>query len=974
MSFLLDALRELVHRHPTEPKVLLVPSLQAGVALRTAAARAGLRLFDLEALTPWALAQQLARPDLDAAGQTICPDGAMPFLLAEALRRTGEPLARVRPTHQLARDVAAQRAGAPRVEALVPIVAAYEALLEELGLLDATDVFRIAQAALVDRPPPVMAVLDEVTLTGGAAAFVAALAARAPAAYRVGHAAEGVEPPPHVAAYRLGHLPRLPERPRVHPAGLLYTEIKPEAVRDAVDVLSGVTATAEVDAVLERILAEGEPLDEVEVAYPPHAPHPALFERAALRLGLPLTLGAGRPVDTTPPGALLLGWLRWIEDGLRVGPLRALVRSGLLRLDPAHDGLTNTEAGRLLGTLRAEARTDPRVAAARADLLHTEAARRRARGLDAERTEREAAAWTALEGLLRRLLDAVPGQALAAPAALARAGLDLLERHVPLDLVALRAKQDGREDETDAERAYGRLRDHLAALAALDALPPAPPGPTVRLLADQLRRLYVGARAPRPGHLHVTPLFSAGYACRRRLFVVGLEADALAAPSPAPWQQEAEEGLLWLGLRALGHATGRVTLSHSRLRGGEEEVAPSLLVLRVQRLRGEVPRPRPLVAAPPLTPLEAGILAGQVLAESRMQDEFVGRYVLAARGARAARLRRTVRGPHNGWLTNLEDDLLRTLDPLNVAGALAPTRLERLATCALRYLFRDVLELPVADDRPDDGRWLDPARRGAVVHDVLRRFVERRWRGQPLEPEALYALLDEALAEEERLLPPDSPAVRRAEARALRRNLEAFLAAESLHGGRYEPLAVELGFGLGPGEVPDRPPGHPQDHVGALELRLPDLPPLRLRGRVDRVDRITSGPHAGRVAVWDYKTGRADDLADRHHKLFQKARVLQWALYALALREAFDWDVAEAGYLFLGDREGGLRKAYAPPDPEHLAAVIAEPVGRARQGDFTPSPGEETCSHCDFARTCGPHEQHRAALASLPPTSAVLAT
>jgi hypothetical protein len=195
----------------------------------------------------------------------------------------------------------------------------------------------------------------------------------------------------------------------------------------------------------------------------------------------------------------------------------------------------------------------------------------------------------------------------------------------------------------------------------------------------------------------------------------------------------------------------------------------------------------------------------------------------------------------------------------------------------------------------------------------------------------LGAVLDAEIETAAQLVAPQSEVEREAARRRLRQDAEVFLRAEIEHSQSFHPLEFELGFGMGPRRR------EPQDkdlvHLHLSDLRLP------LRGRIDRVDR---GPE-GTLALWDYKTGRADRY-DEDDPLESGAH-LQWALYAYALEELWDEPVEQSGYFFPTAEEMGTRLSFRPGRyREDVERLVDQLNALARSGSFPMTPDARDAS------------------------------
>jgi hypothetical protein len=172
------------------------------------------------------------------------------------------------------------------------------------------------------------------------------------------------------------------------------------------------------------------------------------------------------------------------------------------------------------------------------------------------------------------------------------------------------------------------------------------------------------------------------------------------------------------------------------------------------------------------------------------------------------------------------------------------------------------------------------------------------------------------------------------EARTIRADLARFLEADTLF--REETGAVPSEF-----EV-----SIPEEEVAGV----------RLRGRVDRIDRTPDGRQAW---VIDYKTGSAWGIDKMEKDPLDQGRKLQLPTYLAAVRDAAE---ATAMYWYITQRGGFARPSYVP-SPElddRFQATLRAIVGGIRSGAFPAVPDEENefhnrfenCSFCDFDRIC----------------------
>lgn len=216
--------------------------------------------------------------------------------------------------------------------------------------------------------------------------------------------------------------------------------------------------------------------------------------------------------------------------------------------------------------------------------------------------------------------------------------------------------------------------------------------------------------------------------------------------------------------------------------------------------------------------------------------------------------------------------------------AFSATRLQAWATCPHAYLVEHVLGVEAIDE-PERRLRLDPLDKGALVHEVLHRFVEEG-SGDLERLRAIGAAVCDEFAARGRT--GRQLFWRRDRARALA-DLDRFFVDDASWRARTgaQPVAVERRF----------------DTV----LPLPDGRGLRVRGAIDRVDRL---PDASLV-VFDYKTGKPDRYRglgeDDPH---QRGTRLQPVLYAAGARAELGGGPVRFEYWFVTSAGGFTRIGY----------------------------------------------------------------
>ncbi len=228
---------------------------------------------------------------------------------------------------------------------------------------------------------------------------------------------------------------------------------------------------------------------------------------------------------------------------------------------------------------------------------------------------------------------------------------------------------------------------------------------------------------------------------------------------------------------------------------------------------------------------------------------------------------------------------------------LSASDIETYRSCPLRYKFARVFRIPAAPTLNQ--------RFGILIHQVLERYHAR--------PDAEMATLQELL----------EAGWRRGgfgDSREERQLHEKARAALTLYHGR---LAEQ--------------PAQPVWFERSFTFRVG---PHRLRGRVDRIDRL---PDAGYELI-DYKTGRPRTIA-------QLQDDIQLSLYAVGAREAWQLEATSQAYYYVLDD----RKVTVPrqgPDESWIADTVTEVAEGILSQGFEPTPSYGACSTCDYRILC----------------------
>lgn len=555
-----------------------------------------------------------------------------------------------------------------------------------------------------------------------------------------------------------------------------------------------------------------------------------------------------------------------------------------------------------------------------------------------------------------------------------------------------------------ATRALKRPERVLSVLSELRPIAPVGPVP-LRDVADVLGPILLQTAVPPPpiryGKVFVAPVAMArglsfdtvfvpelaermfpGKILEEPIILDGMRAQI--SPCLAINKDRLEQERLSLAL-AVGAAENQICLSYPRLdlQSQPRPRVPSFYALEALRAsEGRLPDFSELAqraetatgarlgwSAPP-HPADAidnaerdlAILAG--LSAAGQADSGAARYLITANPHLARVLRARYQRWGRGWTP--ADGLLGRSERARAAMArhalgarsYAPTALQLYARCPYRFFLAAIHRLqPRIEPEPIDE--LDPLQRGSLIHDIQFELLAR------LRKEGLLPIkagnLDRVQAELEAVIEETSrryhddlvPAIERVwidGIDAIGADLREWLRRAGSDGSGFVPLHFELSFGLDlrrAGWAAD-----PRSSADAVALDCG----IQLRGSIDLIERN----RAQLMRVTDHKTGKADAEAGQ---IIAGGTSLQPLLYALAAEKLFagQGDISCGRLYFCTSRGGFTAVEVALDDQARAAAVqLADTIGDAVLEPFLPAyPATGECTHCDYRRICGPHEERR---------------
>ena len=966
MQYHLAQIEAFCDAHPIDAKVLIVPTMTAGHDLAIALAATGYSYLNLQIETPRSLAEKDAGALLIAEGHSRMAQDADLFWLDEMIPQAvsevnddyfaQQATALTRPFLRTLRVLRA--AGVEpdslsmtdrRHQILQRLYQTYCTTYERDNLYDNAVLYQRALNHLKSPPQNThYAILNETPLPR--LAFDYLREKTQGHIWRIGEKDMGISPPPHSASMRFEDAPYPTATGKIGTGGNIFTLGLTPKDKSQIQLCETLGTETEISAVLRDIKSGTIPLDTVEIAYTSKMPYVSLLCDAVQRYGLPATYAEGLPISTTRTGRALVNFYRWIGAGTPADELIMMCRAGLIATEGAPVIATVLQQARI-GESEGHQRYFYALNQIKADMRDREAENSESgyRGLTLEEIE-------TVEEELTRLFDLIPQSPIVSLGALVNAGLQFLKHFTNAEEEVLTAIQD---------------RLHHTAQSVRRKAP-------VRRLANRLTELIANlsfkAEAAKPGHLSIAPLPRAGYTNRAHIYVMGMDeatfpGGATEDPILLDGERSGVSGELelrrtrpaeqvWHLIRILSMASNKVTLlsCHQSLSDSRERYPAALFQQAAEQMNID---PVPVTRALPENPAQALDDAETLMAHHSSTDyESVVKqtypYLVAGQTARQNREWDGLT-TYDGWLGKSTPELAITAQH----GIFSPSRLEMLARCPYRYFLNHVLDIqPIEKSEPDPTRWLDPLSYGALLHSLFHKFMQTlKARGERPDRERHGTLIQELLQKEieakKETHPVEHEAAYRADVKRLSQAAQVFLAVESEQ-KNTDPIGFEVSFGFGEsGGLNCTTP---------ITLELAEDVAVRIRGRIDRVDRVDDN-----FVIWDYKTGSMAQYDERD--LLKRGTHLQWALYAYALNSILRQQnepsrVQLSGYVFPGDREHGRRLSETPPAPETLANVLRPLLELVEKGGFFHIQKSQECDYCIYNRVCSKERLDANALAA----------
>lgn len=758
---------------------------------------------------------------------------------------------------------------------------------------------------------------------------------------------------------------------------LFDTESAPTSHTDnTVSLFHAVGRRNEIRETLRRILASGAKSDEVEIIYTSYEDCVPLIYVSAQKFGIDMTVEEGLPVTLTRAGRAALGLISWIASDFEAVKFRQLLTSGCLdlKVDDAKETLLSASTmGRILRESSIGWKRERYLPILEETMASYEA---RAKEKDEDREDRseyylkKVANAKFLIEITKKLLESIPvadDKDTVSISDLSKAIMAFLERYARISNAL-----DGAAKSAITSQLEETILLSSQRMSLHDAL---------NRIERMIRDAKVGSSGPAPGHLHLSSYKHGGRSGRSHTYVVGcdsqlfpggssqnpvlldIELDAISEDLMLSSEQLKEN--LYRMASLLAALRGHVTFSFSSFDVlDNRESFPSSILLQTHRLLSGNPGAdysdlmtvlgSPSGYVPSLDPIDNLDFWVRTFftADGLKKADFstIALYPGLSEGLKATESRQSNKvTKYDGRIVTSGGDL----DPReNKDLVMSASMIEKLAACPFSYFLYYVLKVrPLDEVIANKGEWLDPIERGKLLHDLFYEFMKEITEKDEKPSVKSHQKLIERLAEKiiktyKEEIPPPGEAVYEQERKQLLKTALVFLKVEEDHCRQCTPLFFELAFGFGE----DRQSGLYMKEP--VEISVGNGKSIRLRGRIDRVDKL--GEHD--YEIWDYKTGSTYGHTDTG--CFSGGKILQHALYAIAAELIFKNtgtdktpNVKRSGYFFPSEKGTGKRLPKSRND-KALGEILNSLCDIIKAGLFMPSNDKSSCTFCDYTGVC----------------------
>ena len=761
---------------------------------------------------------------------------------------------------------------------------------------------------------------------------------------------------------------------------------------DSVKIFRALGERNEVRGVLRRCLAQGKPLDTVELLYTDTTTYlPLIFETAHTIFSddngsindIPVTFAQGVPARYARPARALALFTQWVKNQHPQTIFVQMLQEDLLEF-PELSGqkLSNSRMATLFreifigfGESRYESVIDRKLNElegriedfATSEDNDEEEADQKRKGL-----ERKHATFCHIKELIQPFLAL--GRSIA------------LDGTKSLDAAQEFLNSYAKGSNTFDNYARTSLIESISALhAIIESDTHEEHGSMLDWLQDIVQTTTIAGAGPRPGCLHVAPMLGGGQSGRPNTFIVGLNDNrfpgaGLQDPLLLDHERKAISDRLSTASESIKQKKNDFTELLTQLRGSltlsyscqdvvtDHDSYPSPSLLSIYRIisgnrEGDIETfIQWLDPAETFSPQDSGVsltpddwwlwrLCGPETI-SKPEELVHAVFPNLAQGNHALSMRSSNEFTEfDGFVPEAGSLLSPTAENGRPVSASA---LETLAKCPFQFFMRYGLRVQAPDTiEINPTRWLEANETGTLLHDVFRDYM-RGIRDESLLPdierdkERIHTILDKYVNQWLDQCPPPTESVYRREFSDLQKAINTFLIDETERcKSSCTPMYFEAALGM-----PSDGSGTPLDSREPVTLTLPSGNKMRARGQIDRIDQVgEEDAHA--YEIWDYKTGGTSQF--KQDDPFQQGRKIQNTLYMLmadqVLKASIDpkAQLHRFGYFFPSIKGKGERISWPKLELSDGITILDKLCALASNGAFPHSHESGDCYFCDHA-------------------------
>ena len=729
----------------------------------------------------------------------------------------------------------------------------------------------------------------------------------------------------------------------------------------------------EVKEVIRTILQEKLPFDQVLIVGMSNTPYSQVLYKLISQYSMsneaiesdkqmPITFSSGLPATITTPVKLLLALLEWIDSGYAVHGLVRLLSDGVMKLNSMildDQGEVILSRSKLISTLKASGITWQRTIYL--PILNTLAI-----GSDGKKR----AAQALSKYLKNEIFEVIP-----------EVGED---GYVGVEefLKGLKTFISGNtiiKSEIDSQ-GLNRIFDELNTVIKDIKIPLSE---LITVIRDQITSMNVAEESPKEGKMHFTTIRCAEWIQRKYVFLMGNDANTfLKTGNEDPVLLDNERSTT---LKKTTERYAEDIKSVSRFFRGvkvpviasysyydttsNRDIFPSLIFQAMQEIAGGKERVKTVnmvldtfenaIDEADYITTKSIITGGRVneqICEENLNAEGTKNEETENEGTKNEETENEEieneetknEETENEEIENEEQPYDESADPRKNGMVLSSSMLQTYMECGYKYFLKYILNVKeLSSIELDRLGWLSHSEIGKLYHSVFEIFMKEVQTdfailaSKEVAIKVIENIANGFIQDFESRLPVASEYHTKKEKLVILRNCSRFAENEVEQKDSRVPLEFEYVFG----------------HNEKMELSLPHKSTVRIRGVVDRMDRLIKD---NSIRITDYKTGSTfgyDILEDTGADLIN-TKSIQPIMYYMALKSLGYHDIKTAEYAFVtskGDYDS-YEVSFEKVSDSMIYSGFTELLDEMSTGKYDFTDNSSNCRYCGYAEICNRQE------------------